>query len=281
MPPLSSCSALTLSMAILDFKSAVIGIFFSFILYQCTIIIQRLYFSPLAKFPGPKLSAATYLVEFYYDILKGEGGQLLFEYRKWHKQYGPIIRVNPDELHVQDSSWYETLYAPSRPVRKLPSWGYRFNAADSTVGTIDPALHRLRRGSINPFFSKRNVMELGPKVQNVCNRIMSRLETEYQGTPRVLSLSHVWECLAADIVTSTTFGFDLGFVESPQFNSSTTRAIEALVETTKMFTHFSILPIMVDYLPEAIMSALSLQIKRMIRLRGVCYTLVLLHLAHN
>lgn len=134
-------------MAIVEVTSVAIGVAISFVLYQCALIIQRLYFSPLSAFPGPKLTAATYLVELYYDLLKGEGGQLLFEHRKWHEQYGSIIRINPDELHVQDSSWYDTIYAPPQLVRKLPNWGHRFDSSDSVFGTNDPALYRLRSPS--------------------------------------------------------------------------------------------------------------------------------------
>lgn len=30
---------------------------------------------------------------------------------------GPIIRINPDEIHVRDSLWFDTLYAPN-PTRR-------------------------------------------------------------------------------------------------------------------------------------------------------------------
>jgi hypothetical protein len=49
-------------------------------------VLYRLYLSPLAKFPGPKLAAATLWYEFYYDtILKG---QYTFKIMDLHKKYG-------------------------------------------------------------------------------------------------------------------------------------------------------------------------------------------------
>ena len=49
-------------------------------------VFYRLYLSPLAKFPGPKLAAATLWYEFYYDnILKG---QYTFKIMDLHKKYG-------------------------------------------------------------------------------------------------------------------------------------------------------------------------------------------------
>lgn len=48
--------------------------------------VYRLYFSPLAKFPGPKLTALTFWVEFYYDVTcKGKFFEAI---ERWHEQYG-------------------------------------------------------------------------------------------------------------------------------------------------------------------------------------------------
>ena len=52
-------------------------------------IIYRLYFHPLAKFPGPKLATITYWYEFYYDIIRR--GQFTFKLRELHEKYGEFI----------------------------------------------------------------------------------------------------------------------------------------------------------------------------------------------
>lgn len=49
-------------------------------------IIHRLYVHPLAGFPGPKLTAATFLYEFYYDVIKG--GMYIWEIERMHEKYG-------------------------------------------------------------------------------------------------------------------------------------------------------------------------------------------------
>lgn len=58
-------------------------------LWICYVVysaFERLYLSPIAKFPGPKLAALTRLYELYYEIVKG--GQFTFKIGELHKQYG-------------------------------------------------------------------------------------------------------------------------------------------------------------------------------------------------
>ena len=54
--------------------------------WSFVLVVYRLYFHPLAKFPGPRLAIATYWFEFYYDIV--QHGQYTFKLRELHEQYG-------------------------------------------------------------------------------------------------------------------------------------------------------------------------------------------------
>lgn len=59
------------------------------VLYLSYLAIYRLYLSPVAKFPGPKLAALTFWYEAWYDVAKG--GQYTFKLAELHKKYGGSI----------------------------------------------------------------------------------------------------------------------------------------------------------------------------------------------
>ena len=96
-----------------------VSLAYIFLTYLITIAVYRLYFSPLARFPGPKLAALTLWYEFYYDVVKR--GKYTWKIAELHKQYGehgipnaistfhklinvpgPIVRISPFELHIND-----------------------------------------------------------------------------------------------------------------------------------------------------------------------------------
>lgn len=60
----------------------------AYILYTTGLVIYRLYFHPLAKFPGPKYAALSRWHEFYYEVVLK--GQFTFKIQELHKQYGEL-----------------------------------------------------------------------------------------------------------------------------------------------------------------------------------------------
>ncbi|KAH8423755.1 uncharacterized protein LDX57_001511 [Aspergillus melleus] len=88
-------------------------------LYSVSLVIYRLYLHPLARIPGPKIAAATGWYEFYHDVIRG--GMYIHEVQKMHREYGPIIRINPYEIVIKDPDYYNTVYVASN-TRRSEKW---------------------------------------------------------------------------------------------------------------------------------------------------------------
>ena len=78
----------TPSMPIFSSESVLLlGIVF---LSSLTLVVYRLFFHPLAQYPGPRLAAATKWYEFYFDVIKRPGGLFMHEIERMHKIYGGL-----------------------------------------------------------------------------------------------------------------------------------------------------------------------------------------------
>ena len=93
----------------------------AWILYGAILAIYRLYFSPIAHFPGPKLAAITQYYESYYDLIAGGGGNFTRQIKKLHDDYGIAHRCprrpNPFNIFQVPSS----ALTPSRSISMIQS----------------------------------------------------------------------------------------------------------------------------------------------------------------
>lgn len=70
----------------LDRLNIATGMFAIALAYWSSKTVYNVFFHPLARIPGPWWATATYLAEFYYDVL--QGGQYLKKVIQMHEKYG-------------------------------------------------------------------------------------------------------------------------------------------------------------------------------------------------
>ncbi|KAF2969426.1 hypothetical protein GQX73_g4121 [Xylaria multiplex] len=146
----------------------------SVLIYLTSQAIYRLHFSPLSSIPGPKLAALTYWYEFYYDGY--QGGKYTFKIKEFHEKHGPIVRINPHHVHINDINFYDTIYAPggAKHLRNKIRW--LAIDLDAMFNTYDAALHRKRRAAVASPFSKQAIRALEPAIFEIINDSMGRLQ---------------------------------------------------------------------------------------------------------
>ncbi|KAJ6145007.1 hypothetical protein N7470_008902 [Penicillium chermesinum] len=203
-----------------------------FLGWRAYLIVHRLYWHPLASFPGPKLPAATFLYEFYYDVIKG--GMYIWEIERMHERYGPIVRINPRELHIKDSHYYDEIYAGGSQKRaKDPQFTVAFGAPHSLVGTVSHDHHRLRRSFISNYFSKRSISYLTPLIHERLDLLTQRFEYAFVNS-RVLHLELDFAALTADIITQYCYGWSYGYLDEVK-NSASNDLVDAVNGVMAMF----------------------------------------------
>lgn len=100
-----------------------------------------MFLHPLSHIPGPKLAAATYILEFYHDVIRI--GRYTKRIEQMHEEYGiknshynlrfqvmkeyqgshvigPIVRISPNEVHCADGHFIEEIYASGNRARDKP-----------------------------------------------------------------------------------------------------------------------------------------------------------------
>jgi hypothetical protein len=113
------------------------------VVYIACLSIYRRFFHPLAKVPGPFLPAVTKLYQTFYN------GRYYLQIEKLHQKYGPIVRINPDEVHLADAEDYDKIYFMGTKYWKAPIFYNALCVPNSTFGTPPNEIHKIRRGALN------------------------------------------------------------------------------------------------------------------------------------
>ncbi|CAH0042558.1 unnamed protein product, partial [Clonostachys rhizophaga] len=230
--------------------------------YLVIVGTHRLYFHPLAKFPGPKLASVTQWYEIFYDIF--HKGQFTFEIQRMHQKYGPIVRINPEELHIDDPDYYDVIYATGKPYDKMQYFSDRLNMPLSSFATAGSDLHKTRRAAIAPFFSKQRVSAYNHLIQDIVDHLSHRLSTEYTGISKVLNLGQMWGAMTSDIITDVVFARPMGYINCPDFDSQFTTAVCDMLFTSHIRAHFPIFLTVMNTLPSWLVKILAPAVKPVI-----------------
>ncbi|KAM7210401.1 Cytochrome P450 [Rhypophila decipiens] len=174
-------------------------------------------FHPLYRFPGNKVAAATYAYEAYYDWI--QGGRYGKRIAAMHEKYGPIIRINPDELHCADPYFVDEIYTSS-PSRIRDKWQHQVNTGGSgpvmvtAFSTVPHELHRSRRQPFSRFFSRQQMLKLESEVIDFASMTIDKLLRFSRKGP--FDIKEAFNCFTADVISQYAFGHSMGFVSNQE-----------------------------------------------------------------
>ncbi|KAF4504223.1 hypothetical protein G6O67_008399 [Ophiocordyceps sinensis] len=222
------------------------------LVYAVVLAVQRLYLSPIAHVPGPRLAALTQFYEFYYDIVLG--GQYSFKLLRLHEEYGDVIRINPWEVHVLDPDFHNDLYGgASRPRDKWEFYAKQFGSPQSSLATIDHYHHKLRRSALNHFFSTQSVRNLQPVLEERVNALSDALvkyATTRKGEP--LNIMYPFSAFSNDVINEYAFARCDHLIEQPDFGAEVTDNLLMGTHMGMLVKHINWALTLVNSLPESV-----------------------------
>ncbi|KAI1260649.1 cytochrome P450 [Xylariaceae sp. FL1019] len=227
--------------------------------YLAALVAYRLYFHPLRHFPGPKIAAITGWYECYHD-LKRPRGMFMYKIRELHKIYGPVVRISPDEIHVHDSTWIDTVFVnPAQGARdKYGPAAAQAGTPDGVFGTALNNLHKRRRAALNPLFSKTCASLAEKMIYEKAELLLRRIDEQII-RDGCAEMRNAFLAFATDVVTHYCFGHSLGLLEDEAKSRDWFGCIRALGATIPVARQFNwIIPVS-QMLPERVVRLLSPQ----------------------
>lgn len=237
-----------------------------FLAYAC-LIIYRLWFHPLARFPGPRLAAVTSWYEAYYELVYHEGAQYASKIRDLHTEYGSIVRINPNEISINDAQFHSQLYAPQPAVRdRHPNFSAALGTTRGSFSTVDHYLHRARRTGYSKFFASANVAASEHLVKERVNRLCQLLR---ENSEDIQHLRAFFSAITFDTFYTWAFGDSLGLLDDLPFAQQCSETVESLVTARPFYRIFPFILRFARRVPHKVLRRLSQHVARVFYLDGV------------
>ncbi|PYH95019.1 cytochrome P450 [Aspergillus ellipticus CBS 707.79] len=172
-----------------------------------------IYLHPLAKYPGPRSSAASRIPITYATV----SGNLPFWLEKQHVKYGPVVRVAPDELSYSDPRAWKDIFArhPNRPYGMPREKGISAMFDDehsppSIVSATDVDHPRISRAYAS-CFTKSALSAQEPLILEHIKRLMVKL---HEGQNQPVNIGDMFTFLLFDIKADLQFGESLRLLDT-------------------------------------------------------------------
>ena len=163
---------------------------------------------------------------------------------------GPVVRINPWEIHIKDSAFFDQVYTNSIKFDKDP-WYYRFiGITQSTFATPDSRRHRFRRRAMSNPFSSSKILSQQPFIESCVAKLIASIKNEKSGQP--INMSQAFWCMANDMVNGCMMSRRTGLLDDPSSAPQFGKMFKALASLALRNRHFSWLFSILLWVPRSI-----------------------------
>lgn len=173
---------------------------------------------------------------------------------------GPIIRINPNELHIQDTDFYDQLYRRENKLDKYPGQTKMFGVPEVLVASDSHEVHRRRRLPLAPFFSRKAVSEMLCVIEERLKALSGRIrDFQNNGTAMPLGLGYV--ALTTDIISEYALADCYHVLEREDLGADYHQLLVGFVHSCHFIRHFTWLFNFVQALPDPVLLWLQPSLK--------------------
>ncbi|KAM0274967.1 hypothetical protein ACHAQH_007697 [Verticillium albo-atrum] len=167
---------------------------------------------------------------------------------------GPIVRVNPNEVHISDSEFYHEFYHLKTYKTDRDDFYNLEYIGQSVAFTIPHDHHASRRATLAPYFSMRSIRAMEDVIREVAGQTSERL-VEAQAAGTAIVLRHVFTAFTPDIVSEYAFGKEgsTDLMRRPEFGKAWVQMVVYSVPMNNAFRHSPLFPKILLSLPESLM----------------------------
>jgi cytochrome P450 len=120
-----------------------------------------LFFSPLREIPGPLLAKITPYWLIFIDMAGNRTSRL----HRLHEQYGPTIRVGPNEVSFSNQEIVKEIYGQQTAFMKAPVYDSMSVPPIGIFSFRNKQQHSQRRRLLSHAFSQANISHTEPLIR--------------------------------------------------------------------------------------------------------------------
>lgn len=190
------------------------------VLNQFRIWIYRIYFHPLAKFPGPKLYAASDFPLAYKSFIQG---RFYREALPLHEKYGDIVRIGPNTLAIDGRVGWNDVFGHKTGGKREFGRNLDFDSPGNATTEYKSIVHsnqenhRRCRKLMSHAFSESAMYEQEPIITQYIDLLMTQLRKRAETGETVDMLKWI-NFTTFDIIGDLTFAEPFHCLESTEYH---------------------------------------------------------------
>ncbi|KAI0141742.1 cytochrome P450 [Xylariaceae sp. FL1272] len=150
--------------------------------YVAAIVLYRIFFHPLSRFPGPKVLAITDITGDWRSYIRGTW---IHEVQDLHRKYGPVVRIGANHLALDGSVGWPALTHRTGKQEFGKQPGFYFGQRDLSILGAENDMHRRQRRQLSHAFSDSALNEQGDLILKYVDLLVQQLGMRAQRGEKV------------------------------------------------------------------------------------------------